>query len=89
MGIHRSNANSQSSELLSQNGISLVNKGQNILHKLSLGANSMVIYLVGKYRTRCLQIQINIHLVSEYCQTTSMCFLSHLAGGHILQVHYC
>ena len=41
--IHRSNANSQSSELLSQNGISLVNKGKNILHKLSLEANRMVI----------------------------------------------
>ena len=40
-----------------------------MLHKLSLDANTMP-YLIGKYRTRCLQI--NFHLVSKYCQTTSI-----------------
>ena len=34
-----------------------------MLHWLSLDT-----YHIGKYRTRCLQI--DFHLVSEYCQTT-------------------
>ena len=42
----RSTANSQSSELLSQKGMSLVNKCQNILHASSLDANSMAIIIL-------------------------------------------
>ena len=35
-GIHRSKANSLSSELLNQNWSNIVNKSHNMLHKLSL-----------------------------------------------------
>ena len=42
-GMRQSTANSHSSELLSQNGIGLVNKGQDILYRLNIDANSMVI----------------------------------------------
>ena len=37
-------SNSQSSELLRQNARSLVNKGQHMLHKFSVDANSMSIF---------------------------------------------
>ena len=41
--IERPSEAGQSSEVLSQNGIRLVNKDQNMLHKLSLDANSIAI----------------------------------------------
>ena len=42
-----------------------------MLHKLSLYANSMakMPYPIDKYRITCLQI--DFHLVSEYCQTAA------------------
>ena len=55
-----SNTNSRSKRLLCQNWVSSVNKGKNMLHKLSLDAIP-----IGKNRTRC--IQIDFRLVSEYC----------------------
>ena len=57
--VYRSIANYQSSELLSQNRISLVNKGQHHGHILlaSIG----------------LCLQIDFYLVSECYQTTSTC----------------
>ena len=53
---YRSNANSQSSKMLSQNGISLVNKCQNRLHKLSLDAK--LSYLIGCFHDIALMLYI-------------------------------
>ena len=54
MGIHQSNANSQSRELLSENGISLINKGQNMLHKLSLDAMQLQVVMFDYLLCTCI-----------------------------------
>ena len=59
---------SESNSCYFRNRISLVNKGQNILYKLSFDATAGP-HPIGNYRIRC--IQIYFHLPSEYCQTTA------------------
>ena len=44
---------------------SFVNTVQNMLHKLSLYANSMPIYYIGKYRNR--RMQIYFHVICSTC----------------------